>query len=452
MELPPSLEQQITPEENDHQDYYQNQQQDHHPNRTPIRKQPSIELPPPALGPKTAEILAARAMTAKENDVHVSLIQQPEEPKEPQETLALVEPKVPKASKTKKVSKASKKKKEQPEDVQKQPPDSAEIARKLISIYANQHTVAHHYHPSTNTDVDTYPHPSNNANVDVYRNPANNANMDVYRNPASNVNVDTYPDPAIEAPVTEGGQKDTGAVQVAIIDPDRPMRFTATLTEQVRSAVAFFAGTESVIRTREAYKIITRIFKKLREIQLVNEYSDEDIESACIWALNDTLRYVKGELKQEKAQSMQRDQLAFFLNTLDLHVEEIREEVANEWIECLLKAHDDQFPDSPFGIAQPQLLDVPPWQAILEPRSLLVLEDASLSAPTGIKLVKHLHHYGLAQPRRIEYMLMGNNPDPGIQAELQDLLRIRQLNDERDKLQQVSLWKITGNTLQSFLA
>jgi hypothetical protein len=49
-------------------------------------------------------------------------------------------------------------------------------------------------------------------------------------------------------------------------------------------------------------------------------------------------------------------------------------------------------------------------------------------------------------------MLMGNNPDPGIQAELQDLLRIRQLNDERDKLQQVSLWKITGNTLQSFLA
>jgi hypothetical protein len=451
MELSPSLEQQITPEENDHQDYYQNQQQDHHPNRTPIRKQPSIELPPPALGPKTAEILAARAMVAKENDVHVSLIQQPEEPKEPQQTLALVEPKVPKASKTKKVSKASKKKKEQPEDVQKQPPDSAEIARKLISIYANQHTVAHHYHPSTNTDVDTYPHPSNNANVDVYRNPANNANMDVYRNPASNVNVDTYPDPAIEAPVTEGGQKDTGAVQVAIIDPDRPMRFTATLTEQVRSAVAFFAGTESVIRTREAYKIITRIFKKLREIQLVNEYSDEDIESACIWALNDTLRYVKEELKQEKAQSMQRDQLAFFLNTLDLHVEEIREEVANEWIECLLKAHDDQFPDSPFGIAQPQLLDVPPWQAILEPRSLLVLEDASLSAPTGIKLVKHLHHYGLAQPRRIEYMLMSNNPDPGIQAELQDLLRMRQLNDERDKLQQVSLWKITGNTLQSFL-
>jgi hypothetical protein len=288
--------------------------------------------------------------------------------------------------------------------------------------------------------VDTYPHPSNNANVDVYR------------NPASKKNVDIYPDPAIKAPVTAGGQKeDTSAVQVAIIDPDRPMRFTATLTEQVRSAVAFFAGTESIIRTREAYKIITRIFKKLREIQLVNEYSDEDIESACIWALKDTLRYVKGELKQEKAQSMQRDQLAFFLNTLDLHVEEIREEVANEWIECLLKAHDDQFPDSPFGIAQPQLLDVPPWQAILEPRSLLVLEDASLSAPTGIKLVKHLHHYGLAQPRRIEYMLMSNNPDPGIQAELQDLLRMRQLNDEREKLQQVSLWKITGNTLQSFL-
>ena len=77
--------------------------------------------PPASARNKNRRILAAHAMTANENDVQAPVIQKQEETLAPQQK--------PKASKTKKSSKANKKKKEQPEDVQKQPLDSAEIAR-----------------------------------------------------------------------------------------------------------------------------------------------------------------------------------------------------------------------------------------------------------------------------------------------------------------------------------
>jgi DNA-binding MarR family transcriptional regulator len=341
-----------------------------------------------------------------ENDVQVPVIQKQEETLAPQEK--------PKASKTKKSSKANKKKKEQSEDVQKQPLDSAEIARKLISIYVHPDTLAHQHHPSNNANVDAYHHPSNNANVETSQ------------------------------------QKDTSHEQLAIVDPDRLLRFSAAVTKQVGSAVAFFRRTKSELDEKSAYRLITRIFKKLREIQIIREYDDEDLECDYIALLTEALEYVQEELSKEEYQHRQVDWLADFINALDWRVDGIRQEIAEEWIESLLQVHEEEFPSSPYGIAQPQLLDVPPELAIQNPRSLLALEEVTRYAPTGSMLVRHLHHYGAVQPRRVEYMLMGKYPDPEALKQSQQVLRMSQFNDERKKLQQANPWRITGNTLDLF--
>ena len=117
----------------------------------------------------------------------------------------------------------------------------------------------------------------------------------------------------------------------------------------------------------------------------------------------------------------------------------------------LASGAEEEFPSSPYGIAQPQLLDVPPELAIQKPRSLLALEEVTRYAPTGSMLVRHLHHYGAVQTRRVEYMLMGNYPDPEVLKQSQQVLRMSQFNDERKKLQQANPWRITGNTLDLFV-